>query len=48
MWESSLASCAIEDNQFANYHLKKCKEMELLDKYNYLKKIFDELEKKKF
>mgnify|MGYP000984058642 CR=1 FL=1 len=47
MWESSLASCAIEDNQFAQIHLNVCRDMELLDKYNYLKKLFDELEGRK-
>ena len=47
IWESSLASCAIENNQFAQIHLNVCRDMELLDKYNYLKKLFNELEGRK-
>jgi len=47
IWESSLASCAIENNQFAQIHLNICRDMELLDKYNYLKKLFDELENRR-
>ena len=46
MYESSLATCAIEGNEFADYHLKQCKEMDLLDKYDYLKKVFDGLKEK--
>lgn len=41
MYESSLASCAIEGNEFADYHLNKCKDMELIDKYYYLKNVFN-------
>ncbi len=45
-YESSLYSCAIEGNEFANKHIGKIKNMDLVEKYLYLKDVFDELEKK--
>ena len=45
-YESALASCAIEGNKFGEKHLRIIKEMELVDKYKYLKQVFDMLEEK--
>jgi len=45
-YESALASCAIEGNKFGIKHLKTIEGMELIDKYKYLKKIFDDLREK--
>jgi len=45
-YESALASCATEGNKFGEKHLRIIKEMELVDKYKYLKQIFDLLEEK--
>jgi len=44
-YETCLYSCAIEDNDFANKHIDKIKNMELVEKYKYLKEVFDRLEK---
>lgn len=46
MYESSLASCAIENNEFAKMHLDNCRNMELVEKHEYLKKVFDEIKDK--
>jgi len=43
-YETCLYSCAIEGNEFANKHIDKIKDMELLEKYRYLKDVFDRLE----
>jgi len=45
-YESALASCAIEGNEFGRKHLDAVKGMDLVDKYKYLKKVFDLLEEK--
>lgn len=45
-YESALASCAIEGNEFGEKHLKEIKEMELIEKYKYLKCVFDYLREK--
>ena len=45
-YESALASCAIEGNEFGEKHLRIIKGMELVDKYKYLKQVFDLLEEK--
>ena len=45
-YEKALASCAIEGNKFGRKHLKIVEGMELVDKYKYLKKVFDYLEEK--
>jgi len=45
-YESALASCAIEGNEFGAKHLKMVEGMELVDKYLYLKNVFDLLEEK--
>jgi len=45
-YESALASCAIEGNQFGEKHLRIIKGMELVDKYKYLKQVFDLLEER--
>lgn len=45
-YESSLYSCAIEGNEFAEKHISRIKDMELVDKYLYLKNVFDKLERK--
>jgi len=45
-YESALASCAIEGNDFGAKHLRIIKGMELVEKYKYLKKVFDMLEEK--
>jgi len=45
-YESALASCAIEGNEFGRKHLDAVKGMDLVDKYKYLKKVFDMLEEK--
>ena len=45
-YESALASCAIEGNKFGEKNLRIIKEMELVDKYKYLKQVFDLLEEK--
>jgi len=45
-YESALASCAIEGNKFGAKHLKMVEGMELVEKYKYLKKVFDYLEEK--
>jgi len=45
-YESVLASCAIEGNEFGEKHLRIIKGMELVDKYKYLKQVFDLLEEK--
>ena len=42
-YETCLYSCAIEGNDFANKHIDKIKNMELVEKYKYLKGVFDEL-----
>ena len=43
-YETCLYSCAIEGNEFANKHIDKIKDMQLLEKYRYLKDVFDRLE----
>ena len=43
-YETCLYSCAIEGNDFANKHIDKIKNMELVEKYKYLKEVFDILE----
>lgn len=45
-YETCLYSCAIEGNEFARKHINKIKDMDLIDKYLYLKNVFDDLEKK--
>jgi len=45
-YESALASCAIEGNEFGRKHLDVVKGMELVNKYKYLKQVFDMLEEK--
>ena len=45
-YESALASCAIEGNEFGRKHLDAVKGMELIEKYKYLKQVFDMLEEK--
>ena len=45
-YESALASCAIEGNKFGRKHLDAVKGMELVEKYKYLKQVFDLLEEK--
>ena len=45
-YESALTSCAIEGNKFGEKHLRIIKGMELVDKYKYLKQVFDLLEEK--
>ena len=45
-YESALASCAIEGNKFGKKHLDAVNGMELVDKYKYLKQVFDLLEEK--
>jgi len=45
-YESALASCAIEGNEFGRKHLEAIKGMELVEEYLYLKKVFDYLEEK--
>jgi len=45
-YESALASCAIEGNEFGGKHLRIIKGMELVEKYKYLKKVFDLLKEK--
>jgi len=42
-YETCLYSCAIEGNKIANKHIDKIKDMELVEKYNYLKGVFDDL-----
>jgi len=43
-YETCLYSCSIEGNEFANKHIDKIKNMELVEKYKYLKEVFDILE----
>ncbi len=45
-FESALASCALSDNDFAQKHLDKSRNMSLEEKYIYFTKIFNELENK--
>lgn len=45
-YESALASCAIEGNEFGIKHLKAIEEMELIEKYRYLRKVFSFLREK--
>lgn len=45
-WESALASCAIEGNEFGRKHLDAIKGMELVEQYIYLKGVFDYLEER--
>ena len=45
-YETALVSCAIEGNEFGEKHLRIIKGMELVDKYKYLKQVFDYLEEK--
>jgi len=45
-YETALASCAIEGNKFGEKHLRIIKGMELIEKYKYLKQVFDMLEEK--
>lgn len=45
-YESSLYSCAIEGNKFAEEHINKIKNMDIVDRYFYLKDVFDELYEK--
>ena len=45
-YESALASCAIEGNKFGRKHLDAVKGMDLVEKYKYLKQVFDMLEEK--
>jgi hypothetical protein len=46
MYKESLASCAIEGNQFAQKQSKVIKDMDLIEQYDYLKKTFDNLKSK--
>jgi len=43
-YETCLYSCAIEGNEFADKHINKIKNMGLVEKYKYLKGVFDDLE----
>ena len=43
-YETCLYSCAIEGNELADKHINKIKNMELVEKYKYLKSVFDDLE----
>jgi len=43
-YETCLYSCSIEGNDFAEKHIDKIKSMELVEKYKYLKGVFDRLE----
>ena len=43
MYKECLASNAIEGNVIAEKHLRNCENMNLVDKYKYLKNVFDEL-----
>jgi len=45
-YETALASCAIEGNEFGRKHLNAVKGMDLVEKYKYLKQVFDMLEEK--
>ena len=45
-YESALTSCAIEGNKFGEKHLRIIRGMDSVDKYKYLKKVFDMLEDK--
>jgi len=43
-YETCLYSCSIEGNEFADKHINKIKNMGLVEKYKYLKFVFDRLE----
>jgi len=45
-YKTCLYSCAIEDNEFAQKHIDKIRNMDNLnEQYEYLKGVFDELER---